>query len=57
MEKILKLIPNKIEDNQDIEKMIQYLNNSIKEMDVIVFERQKEKMRISLYLEKFMKKI
>ncbi|WP_236897809.1 McrB family protein [Clostridium beijerinckii] len=43
MEKILKLIPNKIEDNQDIEKMIQYLNNSIKEMDVIVFERQKEK--------------
>lgn len=43
MEKILKVIPNKIEDNQDIEKMIQYLNNSIKEMDIIVFERQKEK--------------
>lgn len=29
MEKILKVIPNKIQDNRDIEKMIQYLNNSI----------------------------
>ncbi|WP_026886829.1 hypothetical protein [Clostridium beijerinckii] len=43
MEKILKLIPNKIEDNQDIEKMIQYLNKSIEELDVVIFERQKEK--------------
>lgn len=43
MNNISKVMATQIQDNQDIRKMIMYLNNSIKELDIIVFERKKEK--------------
>lgn len=39
MKDTLNEIPNKIENNKNIEEMIQYLNDSIRGLDVIILER------------------